>query len=421
MVFSSMKCFSFFSPFVRVFLAVAFLLVGATLRAETQPAAEEWTFENEYLRVSVDEKTARWNVFDKRCNRLWRQMGGEGVAVSRIRRLPSEPAVGVEIDLSYASGKGASLALTMRVSLVPAKADVACEIFGDVGVTIDEVALPAPFVLDDPEGVLVIPHHAGLLFGVDELQWDGKALGSGFMSMPWFGAADLASGHGYLGVLETPDDASYRGAKVKAAARDVVAVQPYFISQKGKLGYARRILYHFTGRGGYVALAKRYRAYAREKGLVKTLAEKRTSRPNIDRLVGAVNIYSFGFQNIEALKRLGIERMIVSGFARDHVRQINDWGYLASHYDIYTDLYEPGTPPSEWERCQGFAFPEDVIKRADGSNQVGWAPVANPETGKPDLSYVVCATCGLRVLRERMPERLTAPIRLMAWPTHRVM
>jgi len=288
---------------------------------------------------------------------------------------------------------------------MPGETDVACEISGDFEATITEVNLPAPFILDDPEGHLVIPHNAGLLFGVNELDWNGKALG-GFMSMPWFGAADLSSSQGYIGILDTADDAFYRGKKVKSAAREVISVQPYFQPQKGKLGYTRRILYHFADQGGYVALAKRYRAYARKKGLVKTLAEKRRERPNIDLLVGAVNIYCADFQNVEELKRLEIERAMLSGFSKDKVTKINALGYVTSRYDIYTDLYEPGTPPAKWERCEGFTFPNDVIKRADGANQVGWCPVLNPKTGKKDPSYVICPTCGLRTLREKMPKRL---------------
>ncbi len=362
--------------------------------------------ENSVLRVSVNETSATWEVLDKRCNRLWRQSADTtGIVVKSVKPLPS-PAKGVETHVAYSSGKDAPLPLTVRVRLMPGETDVACEISGDFGATINEVNLPAPFILDEPEGHLVIPHNAGLLFGVNELDWNGKALG-GFMSMPWFGAADLASGQGYIGILDTPCDAFYRGRKVKGPTREVLSVQPYFQPQKGKLGYSRRILYHFADCGGYVALAKRYRAYALEKGLVKTLTEKRKERPTIDRLVGAVNIYCSEFKNIEELKRLGIERAMVSGFSKDNVRKINEMGYMSSRYDVYTDLYEPGTPPSRWERCTGFTFPGDVIKCADGSNQVGWCPVVNPKTGKKDPDYVICWICGLRTLREKMPMRLS--------------
>ena len=101
---------------------------------------------------------------------------------------------------------------------------------------------------------------------------------------------------------------SFADAELPGDQREVLSMRPVFMPQKGKLGYARRLLYHFVDRGGYVAMAKRYRLYAGEKGLVKTLAEKRKERPAIDRLVGAVNIYGNDFRNIEELKKLGIER-----------------------------------------------------------------------------------------------------------------
>lgn len=385
-------------------LALAMTCSGRA-QAATTHGNGKWTLENASLRVSVNETTGNWDVLDKRCNRHWRQADGKpGIVVKRIAPL-SSPKEGVELLALYSSGKEAPLPLTIRVILLAGQPDVSYEISGDFGATTKEIKLPSPFILDDPEGYLVIPHNAGLLFGVNEIEWDGKALG-GFMSMPWFGAADLASGQGYIGIRDTPDDASYRGSKVKGAVKEVLSVQPSFLPQKGKLGYPRRIVYHFSEKGGYVALAKRYRAYAQEKGLVKTLVEKRKERPNIDRLVGAVNIYCSEFPNVEELKRLGIERAMISGFSKDNVKKINELGYLSSHYDIYTDLYEPGTPPAKWERCEGFSFPKDVIKRADGTNHVGWCPFTDPKTGKKHPSYVICWTCGLRTLREKMPKRL---------------
>lgn len=365
----------------------------------------EWTVENRALRLSVSESSAAWTVYDKRCGRVWRQAVDTNSA-RVVSAAPLEaPSPGVEVALAVPNGTNAPLALTVRVSLSPADGDVLWELSGAVGQGFRELALPAPFVLDEPEGRLVIPHNAGLLFGVDELAWDGKALG-GFYSMPWFGGADLASGQGYIGILDTPDDASFRGKKVRGEARDVLSVHPYFLPQKGTFGYARRIVYHFSDKGGYVALAKRYRAYAEERGLLKTLTEKQQTRSSIDRLVGAVNIYCSEFQNIEELKKMGIERAMVSGFTKDRVKQINEMGYLASHYDIYTDLYAPDAPAAKWERCEGFAFPQDVIKKADGSVHVGWCPFTDRKTGKKHPSYVICWRCGLRTLREKMPKRL---------------
>ncbi len=329
------------------------------------------------------------------------------VKVSRVRPLPA-PAEGVLAELVITREGNPPLPVTVRLALSAEPGDLVCEISAEATAAMRDTAWPAPFVLDAPDGMLVIPHQSGLLFGVRELEYDQRALG-GMYSMPWFGATDPANGQGYLAIQQTPDDATFRGARVPGATGDVLAVQPVWQAQKGQFGYPRRLLYHFADRGGYVALAKRYRAYAAGTGLLKTLAQKRRERPGIDRLVGAVNIYAGGnFGNIAELKRLGVDRALVSGFGGAQVRAMNELGYLTTRYDIYTDLYEPGTPPSKWERCEGFSFPGDVIKTAGGLNQIGWCPVPNPQTGRPDPSYVICWTCGLRTLREKLPKRLSA-------------
>ena len=389
------------------------MLIAATslhsLTATVQ-ANDEWILENDVIRVSVSERTANWEVLDKRCGRLWRQaVSGTDkqptVCVKQIVPLPA-PAEGLEIRLDYTQANVDEVPLTARLHLLPGQPDVSYELSGDFSAKVVELTLPAPFVLEAPQGKLVIPQAAGLLFGVDELGWDGGHLG-GNMSMPWFGATDLATGQGYAAVFETWDDAKYRGIKVPGEKGSVLSVQPVFLPQNDKLGYARRILYHFADQGGYVALAKRYRAYAKQTGLLKTLAEKRKQRPNIDRMVGAVNVYCSHFENVEEMRRMGIERAMISGFSGERVRQMNELGYLPGHYDIYTDLYETGTYPSKMERCKGFTFPDDVIKKADGSNQVGWCPITDPKTGQKIPSYVICSICGLRSLREKMPTRLT--------------
>jgi pimeloyl-ACP methyl ester carboxylesterase len=327
-----------------------------------------------------------------------------GPIISQIQPLPA-PTEGVQIELSCPEKGGAMLPLTARVWLLPGVADVGFELSGNPATAFTEVSLPAPFVLDEPAGKLVIPQASGLLFGVEETSWNGKHLG-GVMSMPWFGQTDLATGQGYIAIFQTPDDAKYRGARVPGEKRDVLSVRAVFQPQKGKFGYARRMLFHFSEKGAYTPLAKRYRAHVIKTGLLKTLSEKRRDRPNIDRMVGAVNIYCSTFSNIRELHRRGVERIVVSGFSSDHVRQLNEWGYLPGRYDIYTDLYQPGTHPSKMERCEGFSWPEDVIKNREGEPVIGWCPITDPKTGEKVPSYVICWTCGLRTLKEKMPKRL---------------
>ena len=52
------------------------------------------------------------------------------------------------------------------------------------------------------------------------------------------------------------------------------------------------------GRGGYVEISKAYRAIARERGFLKTLAEKARQNPNVERFFGAADFKPFAFGRI---------------------------------------------------------------------------------------------------------------------------
>jgi hypothetical protein len=58
-------------------------------------------------------------------------------------------------------------------------------------------------------------------------------------------------------------------------------------------GAARSVRLRPLGRGGYVEVAKAYRAVARERGLLKTLAEKARDNPRVAELFGAADFPAY--------------------------------------------------------------------------------------------------------------------------------
>ena len=83
--------------------------------------------------------------------------------------------------------------------------------------------------------------------------------------------------------------------------------------QEQRFGPPRRLRYAFFDQGGYVAMAKRYRAYAQPVGLFKTLADKRRAKPDVDMLVGTVNIWCWDREAVSLVKVIqaaGISRPI---------------------------------------------------------------------------------------------------------------
>lgn len=120
-----------------------------------------------------------------------------------------------------------------------------------------------------------------------------------------------------------------------AGGRDFAAPQVQWSPSKGKFAYARKLLYHFASRGGYVALAKRNRAYAAEHGLIVTLAEKLKKNANLQRLFGAPDVWGdSSLRFAREAKAAGVDKMLIHGRAAPaDMQAINDLGYLTSEYD----------------------------------------------------------------------------------------
>ena len=156
-------------------------------------------------------------------------------------------------------------------------------------------------------------------------------------------------------------------------------IAPEWDPQCRAFGYTRKLRYVFLDRGGHVAMAKRYRAYAGQVGLLKTLAEKRRANPNVDLLVGAVNVWCWERDAVAIVREMqaaGIGHILWSNRQPpENLRALNDLGVLTSRYDIYQDVMDPAQFPklqwthSDWTTA---AWPNDIIlDAAAGGYQAG--------------------------------------------------
>ena len=260
--------------------------------------------------------------------------------------------------------------LTVRMTVPDDGADLAIEIdAADRETKINSFVALAPLVLDTPEGVLVAGAH-GRLRPLDTPNLRGQVGGS--MDMPWVGIMDLETGHGYALIIETPDDCRVQMEKCPVASRTLRAPQVQWWPSHRTFRYPRRFLYSFLPKGGYVALAKRYRAYAKELGLLVTLAEKAKQNPNVKRLFGAPDLWGdASLRFAREAKALGVDKMIIHGHSgAKHMQAINDLGYLTSRYDNYCDL-RPLEKGQEVTSNRG-RIPEDVVLMANGKRKKAW-------------------------------------------------
>jgi hypothetical protein len=159
-------------------------------------------------------------------------------------------------------------------------------------------------------------------------------------TMPWVGVVDVNTGQGYAVVADTPFDAQVKLTRYNGLRAPWIAWNP----EKERFGYTRSLTYHFTANGGYVALAKAYRAHAQSEGLVVPLTEKALTRTNITKLYGAPFLWDF-YANLSAptLRALGVakafqhvERWDGLGATDAKRNAANALGFLTEEYDYYT-------------------------------------------------------------------------------------
>ncbi|HEX5322567.1 MAG TPA: glycoside hydrolase, partial [Capsulimonadaceae bacterium] len=196
---------------------------------------------------------------------------------------------------------------------------------------------------------------------------------------------------------------------------DDLYIQPAWDSSRGQFGYTRKLTYIFFDKGSYVAQAKWYRQYAKKTGLFKSLAQKRRENPNVDRLIGAVNVWNWDIDKLQLcrqMKSLGMDHVLCSNcagdwsnkVAGDQITEINKLGFLTSRYDIYQDVYPPDAP--SWLNHEG--WPQDLVWLPSGDWMKGWADIEHPAGGK-EVVYqggVLCSSQVLDMAKKDIPADL---------------
>jgi hypothetical protein len=361
------------------------------------------TLANAALRVAIDTRDGALDVTDLRTGRQWSQKAaGHDLVVTAVKAIDGQSA-----GLSLLN---VALDLKIRVKLQLDKAAPELELSLSA-----DGEMPAPLFYPYPfagrKGThLIVPLNEGIDYPADDeaiTPMNLAAYNGHGICMAFWGVTDANAGQ--MAILETPDDAMIRIERQKGGPLYVV---PSWESQKGRLGYERKIRYVFFDAGGHVAMCKRYRAYAQQIGLFKTLADKRKANPNVDMLIGAVNTWCFDEKDpvgiVKQMQAAGIDRILWSNQgAPETIQAMNALGVLTGHYDIYQDVMDPNKYPllqyvmKEWPEG---AWPKDLILGADGDWTKGWQ--VNAKDGSMVPCGIVCDNQTIGYADKRIPEDL---------------
>jgi hypothetical protein len=368
------------------------------------PAAGQPTtlsLSNATLAVTLKTADGTLSVLDRRNGHTWQQQVATRDVLIRGDALTKD---GLKLDLLHV-GSGLDLRSNLRLADGP-NPELLVTLEGD-GDLPGAVQFPQPFVTS-PGTYLVVPMNEGISYPVEDASIERFRLiayGGHGICMGFWGATDGTNGH--MAILETPDDAAIRIDRV--AGR--LCIAPEWDPQKGRLGYARRLRYVFFDRGGHAAMAKRYREFARSTGLLKTLAEKRQSSPNVDLLIGAVNVWCWDKDApgiAGELQAAGIDRILWSNRQPpENLKKLNEMGVLTSRYDIYQDAMDPANfkylrgRHADWT-SEG--WPKDMMVGPRGDWIRGWGV-----KGTNDQWYycgVLCDKLAPAYAAKRMPAEL---------------
>ena len=256
---------------------------------------------------------------------------------------------------------------------------------------------------------LVLPTDEGVLLpatSVDIPRLIGSyKYGQTGIAMPWFGFVE--GEQGLMALIETADDMQVVVGRTNAkqsSGPSLLTAGVEWLSSRDDLRYTRQIRFCLIERGGYVAMAKRYRKHLVDSGQFRTLADKIKELPVVERLLGAIDIYDHsakrsataGSDVLDWMINNGIRRALYyGGTNKDRNEKARQAGYVTARYDIYTDIATPelaavwGLPktPNDPRRI---GYPDEAIVRRDGSLQPGFASPVGKVTQGGELKTIRC-------------------------------
>jgi hypothetical protein len=156
-----------------------------------------------------------------------------------------------------------------------------------------------------PKSELLLPFYGnGIAVPVDGKEFRGWFFRTyGALDMPWVGVTDGKVGYLLLWDGRSADDGNAVIEPVKTQHGELLSPVAYHDPTMRVFGYPRRVRYIFVAEGGYVAICKRYRDYAKRNGSLVTLLEKAKRKPAVKLLAGAPDVW-VATRNLPARRNL---------------------------------------------------------------------------------------------------------------------
>jgi len=240
----------------------------------------------------------------------------------------------------------------------------------------------------------------GLDIKIDDSVYGGKLLrvygNTQTMDMPWIGIYDSNSKDGYMLLVK-----SEYNAIVKLELNEFSKFSPKIIwdLSMGALSYERRASYVFIENNSYIAMAKRYREYAKLKGRLVTLNEKAIKKPLVNNLKGAPVIWGDmdGLEFVQKASMMGLKKGIISNchIEKEKINKLTEMGFLTGEYDSIGDILEG---PTDFQR--------DNIETTAYRIKLGEGPMKGWKTLEGLQYYMRSSGCAMNAVEKYVPKKL---------------
>ncbi len=270
---------------MRAFGSVVLLLAASAGLA----AADKPMLESAALRVEVDPTDGTARLLDKRAGAIW-DLGSPSLVMNDKNAAPVRIIGGVTPGgrtLSYRTDKG--LRFQMRLADDARAVEYS---FDAIPADVAEVLLlhNSLAIGPGPDSYFAIPIGLGILVSANGDKPSSRRF-------PSYGGYGNNTGYSMAmaGVVN-------RGSAILVTWNDphTAIIADYAIEPQRRLAMSlglrrasRSARIQPLGRGGYVEIAKAYRPIAKERGFLKTLAEKIEENPEVARFVGAADFKPF--------------------------------------------------------------------------------------------------------------------------------
>lgn len=244
---------------------------------------KEWKWANQYQpRFVCQEETIYFKDAEKVTHKEWKTGIGKGI-------------------LSHYEGftihnEKTQLAFETIVWVEETSGDIYCEWIplNEDGVAITAVYWPAYMEFDEKKEswYTLVNMQQGILIPNNWKTPVKKAVFDGFFGtagsyMPWY--AQVKDRAGYLAICVTPWNAGYDIDHPEEGP--YTHINPRFEPSLGKMEYRRIMRYTLLSDCDHTDICKTYRAYTKEIGNFRSLAEKTAKNPSIDKLIGCAFLH----------------------------------------------------------------------------------------------------------------------------------